>query len=419
MKKYFVFACAALLLVGFSVPAMADVNLYGRVYFDTYVLQTDKEAGNSRFLGQTPWLANNAGINTNVSNVVYRNTAPQYPQAPAGAVTGNDDTDLIWGLDTIITRFGARFSSGKLSANVEIRPWSASYYRHWWADYNFGAWAIRIGKWWDPLFFASQGANALFGGGIAYGANPVGDPAARTPMIRIAVPLPNKLGNWYLAFQENEGANRAGITAQGVAFAATEYDISLPKIASSLRLNFAPTSWLLYGGYQTHDEVGRLASGAEQEFSIDAYVVGLSGSATFGPFYFGANIWTSENPTDYQGAAAQCPWGARYYATNNSIEDAEAWGLQLKGTFKFNDMISLELAYGYQDNERKDITVTTGRDDEDKFQQFDIVLPINIAKGFTIYPNISIYDNKDSTVAGVVTDEGEQIVYGVTWAFFF
>jgi len=413
MKKYFVFAFAALLLVGLSVPAMADVNLYGRVYFDTYVLSADKETAGANYQIHLPGPAGNAAIN---------GAAPSAAQAPVvGGTTGNDDTDLFWGLNQIITRFGAMFSSGKMSANVEIRPNNGSYYRHWWADYNFGSFALRVGKWWDPLFFASQGAMNLFGGGIAYGANPVGDPAARTPMVRLAVPLPNKLGEWYFALQEVtvNALTRPGITAQGVAFANTEYDISIPKIASSLRLNFAPTTWLIYGGYQTYDEVGRLASGAEREFSVDSWLVGLQGGATFGPFGASFNIHTGQNGVQYQGGPFQVPWGAIYYARNNSIEDADWWGFQVKASFKFNDMISIESSYQYADNERRDTTVAFNRDDEDDYAQWDLVVPINIAKGFTIYPTIAMYDEKDSTVAGATRDEGETWIYGLTWALFF
>ena len=86
-------------------------------------------------------------------------------------------------------------------------------------------------------------------------------------------------------------------------------------------------------------------------------------------------------------------------------------------------MISLELAYGYSDHDIKDVVDNVG-DDEDDYQQFDIVLPINIAKGFTIYPTIAIYDENDSTAGNAVgtpvtLDEGRSIVYGITWALFF
>lgn len=412
MKKFFVFTCAALLLIGLSVPAMADVNLYGRVYFDTYVLDADKEVGNANagFL---------LGTASTAANAAYNSTAPAAPQAPvAGGTSGNDDTDLIWGLNQIITRFGAQFSSGKLSANVEIRPNNGSYYRHWWANYDFGSWALRVGKWWDPLFFASQGTMNLFGGGIAKGANPTGDAAARTPMVRIAVPLPNKLGEWYFALQENTAVAAAGVPG------SAEVDVNLPKIASSLRLNFAPTSWLLYAGYQTFDEVGRAASGAETEYSVDSWEVGLSGSASFGPFSVGANIWTGENLANYSGLAAgvlpiSVPYPARYYATNNSIEDAEHWGFQVKAAFKFNDMVSIEASYQATENEQRDTTVAFARDNEDDYAQYDLVVPINIAKGFTIYPTIAVFDHDDRTTAGVKVDEGEEVIYGITWAFFF
>jgi hypothetical protein len=404
MKKLFVFTFAALLLIGLSVPAMADVNLYGRIYFDTYVLSADKEAA----LGRVNWAAGSpsAGANAEVAGA-----APSNPQAPvAGGTSGNDDTDLIWGMDQIITRFGARFQSGKLSGNVEIRPFNGSYYRHWWGAYDFGSFEILWGKWWDPLFFASQGVNNVFGGGYAYGANPTGDAAARTPMVRLKVGLPDKLGEWYLAFQENSGSNSAGIPSVG----ARDVDITIPKIATSLRLNFAPTSWLLYGAYQTYDEVGRAASGAETDYSVDSWEIGLSGNAAFGPLSFGLNIWTGQNLQDHSNSTASGPFRARYNAFTNGIEDVDMWGFQVHGKFKFNDMVSFEVCYQGADNSRRDVTDNIG-DDEDDYAQLDFVLPINLAKGVILYPTIAMFDHKDATVAGVTTDEGATWIYGITW----
>ncbi|MFC1825493.1 hypothetical protein ACFL9T_22505, partial [Thermodesulfobacteriota bacterium] len=179
----------------------------------------------------------------------------------------------------------------------------------------------------------------LFGGGIAYGANPTGNVAARLPMVRLAVPLPNKLGNWFFALAENTGQFTSGVPdASGTG----DYDHNIPKIVSTLRLNFAPTSWLLYGGYQTYDEVGRAATGAETEYSIDSWEVGLSGNATFGPFSAGANIWTGQNLAEYTGVVAlnlgttaapiplnlglSVPFLAAYNANTLGIEDSDSWG---------------------------------------------------------------------------------------------
>ncbi|MFC1825492.1 hypothetical protein ACFL9T_22500 [Thermodesulfobacteriota bacterium] len=82
------------------------------------------------------------------------------------------------------------------------------------------------------------------------------------------------------------------------------------------------------------------------------------------------------------------------------------------------------MGYGYADNERRDVAAATlaagiVRDNEDDYEQWDVVLPINIAKGFTIYPTFAIFDEKDATIAGVKTDEGKSTIFGITWALFF
>jgi len=407
MKKLLVLAVAAALLIGFSVPAMADVQLYGRVYFNTYILNVDKETVNGTNPSHGIGYANALG-GANIT--IAGDGNPGQPSALF------DDTDLIWGMDQTISRFGARFSSGAMSGLVEMRPWGGSQARHWYGAYDFGSFELLLGKWWDPVYFASEGVMALFGGGYAYGANPTGDAVARPAQLRLKVPLPNKLGEWYFSMQECyavTGAVAAG--GAGIPGTTTETDISLPKLATTLRLNFAPTSWLLYGNYQTYNEVGRTGT-TDRDFDITAWSVGLSGAATFGPFRLGGNIWTGENPSNLLGAGglAVYGWNARYLASNDSINDTDAWGFQLSGKFKFNDMISLEIAYQGTQLERPATTSAFGKDKND-YYQFDVVLPIVLAKGFILYPTVQYFDESDSTVNNVTTDEGSAIAYGFVW----
>lgn len=422
MKKFLVFTCATLLLIGLSVPAMAEVNIYGQIYFDTVVIDADKENANVTRTGHTS------------PQTFSPNTRPVAPNA--AGVGGNDDADLIWS-DSAITRVGFRFQAGKASANVELNNTVGK--RHWWGAYDFDSFELRVGDTYSPLFYASSGAYQVIGGGIAYGGNPTGDGSARPEMVRFRVPLPNKLGNWFLAFCENNGAANAGVPSPGGTAATTtavlaaapaaaavmgaatvtrNVDVDLPQIQTSLRLNFAPTSWLLYAGYQTYEEVGYLANGAEKGYDIDAYTFGLAGSVGLGPLTFKGNIWYAQNPRDFNGSNAGTVWTARYNAVTDGIDDIDAWGFQLTGVFKFNDMVRLEVCYQGAQHERENNGTTFG-DDEDDYYQFDVVLPINLVKGWVLVPTIVLADEKDQQVRGVSTDQGKAWMYGLSWVISF
>jgi len=47
------------------------------------------------------------------------------------------------------------------------------------------------------------------------------------------------------------------------------------------------------------------------------------------------------------------------------------------------------------------------------------MLPITIAEGFTITPEIGVIDKEDHTVAGVKTEQGDMTYYGAVWKIHF
>jgi hypothetical protein len=404
MKKFFVFTCAALLLIGLSVSAMAEVNIYGRVYMDTMVIDSDAEVANAPAWGQNPAI------------LTGDSTKNHAPSAPAAGVQGNDDTDLAWSV-TSISRLGFNFSAGKARALVELAADGGGTdmdYRHWYGSYDFGSFELLIGDTYSPIYYATSGAYELYAGGAAWGVMPHGAPSARPEMVRFKFELPNKLGQWYVALCEPNPSNNAGITLpNGAAFASTEWDANLPQLQTTLRLNFAPTSWLLWAGYQTYDEVGRAANGAETEFDVDAWTVGFSGSVGFGPLTLKGSLWMAENQAEFNGVQYQ-PWTARYSAVTNDIEDNDYWGFQATGVFKFNDMVRLEVGVQHFEVERPNPGTAFG-DDEIEGWQYQFVLPIQIVKGWEVVPTVSFYDHEEQRVNGVVTDLGETVLYGLTW----
>jgi hypothetical protein len=46
-------------------------------------------------------------------------------------------------------------------------------------------------------------------------------------------------------------------------------------------------------------------------------------------------------------------------------------------------------------------------------------MPIQVAKGFSITPEIGVLDDGDDEVAGVSTDEGKRTYFGAYWMISF
>lgn len=72
------------------------------------------------------------------------------------------------------------------------------------------------------------------------------------------------------------------------------------------------------------------------------------------------------------------------------IHDVDAWGIALAATYVFNDMISMEAGYGYVDLDYGDAALFGA--DDDKVQSYYLNLPITLAEGVTIVPEIGVID---------------------------
>src|SRR5512134_252815 len=130
MRKLSVVFLALALVVGFSFNAMAAQGLYYTEKTGTPVAKELEIYGSVR-------------TNFFIQDI---------ERTTISKVALFDDKDLIWDLDDGSSRFGVRFKSGKIGANVEIRPrdrqsirtramsiqGQSDLLRHWYGTYDLG-----------------------------------------------------------------------------------------------------------------------------------------------------------------------------------------------------------------------------------------------------------------------------------------
>jgi len=355
MKKLLVICFAALLVVAFTVPAMAatkSVTFYGNVRMWTGILKNSKE------------------------------------------VTGTyADKDTQWDMDIYNSRFGAKFKAGDISANVELRPWSASYYRQFWAAWNFGSGTILIGHAWSPLFLAGVVGNTSDRGG---NAGSYGDMwgSLRQPMIKLTVPF--SMGTFVLALEKpNVSSNIVG---------GTDQDTSLPRIETRVAFKLGPANVNVFYGYNKYNDVDT----TDKAYGISSYIYGARGNLSVGPASLAVVAWKGQNTANY-GLVGNALSYAGATFQNSEVVDATVDGYFTELGYKVNDMLTLQAGYGYTKADRY-------LQEEDTQSMIYARAPIQVAKGFTISPEIGKYDNKESiSSTGTKTDKGETTYYGVYW----
>ncbi len=363
MRKLFVLLSAVALMVAFTVPAMAaekSVSFYGRVWMDTFIEQDSKEY--------------NAGYSY-------------------------DDTDLRWDLnDNATSRFGAKFKWDNMTANIEIRPLSASMYRQWWGSWDFGGGSLLVGHTWSPLYINATICGQSHAGGTAGGYGFwVGD--LRQAQIRLTT------GGLTLALVEPASA------LTGTGSGAGETDTTFPKIEATYALKLGQISFVPFFGYNSYDEV---VLATDKGYDIESWVYGLTVKAAIGPGYLKGQVWQSKNPKEWGDLYYTGGFSAFYDAGSDSIKDVDGLGYAVTAGMKLSNTVSFEIGYGAAEYE-----LDRPGTYEDDACAYYAMLPITIAKGFTISPEIGVIDKDTNTVAGVGTEQGDMLYYGAVWKIHF
>jgi len=351
MRKLFILFAAVAFAFAFTTPAAAEVNFSGYVGFQTYMVNVDSDE-------------------------------PGY----------KDSDDLDWTLDRVCSRLTINFKEGPVSAVYEIRPLTASYVRHWFASWNFGAGTFGIGQFWTPEF--SCISSSVYG----CGALDVLDPACsvRIPFAQL------QFGNLKIA----AGEPATGV-ATGLPVAYTDTETSLPKLMASYNLNVAMVGLKFFGGYNTVDARDPLT---DQTQGVDSYVYGLTAAAGFGPLTVKGQVWGGQNVTEYGSGAPG--FAASWDGTKIVDADYMAYGFDV--AYKVSDMLTVTAGYMTGESEL-DAPGTW----EDEASTYHVNATIALAKGVTITPEYMVRDLEDVIENGVKSEELKTTVMGVYWKIAF
>lgn len=368
MKKTIAILAAFALVAGFAATAVAaDWSFYGSARMSTFSNSISEEA----------------------------------------SATGFDDTDTRWALQTN-ARIGANVSAGDVGGRFEYGTSGGNAnIRLLYGTWNFGGGELLVGQTYTPITFLASGQvegddQGLLNFGEVY--------AGRKPMIQL------KFGGFKVALvsPSNTAPTAAGgtFTVAGITFVGIGYnadvDTTLPKL--ELAYKFSTDMFYVepYGGYQTFDVV----NAADNDVSADAWIVGVNGGVTLGMATIKANFYMANNIGVY-GAGTGTLAGQPGPATSGTdFEDNEEMGGLLLANFKFSDMVGFEAGVGYVSQE---IDYGSASIEETTMAYYANV-PITLADGVYIIPEIGMYDYGDLEATGNPDlDQGDETYIGAKW----
>ena len=398
MKKLFVLGVAALLLVAFSVPAMADVKIGGIIFTDFYYLDRDKDNSISRGMGADS----------------FTNTAIQLPNITRlyARWTNEDNVGMY-----------IEFGLGQSGGNTIKSSSTSAGIRHaygWW-DVN-PMFQILAGHSTTP--FSPLNPSQLLGTrsgsvniiGVGYGDFYSG----RFTQVRGTFKF-GKAARLEIALVDPNGTLAAGKYGPWNGAEGTDYQTNstIPRFDISVPLYLGPVH--LYPGflyqYRTVDRLGTANNGVDN--SINTYIGTLGLKMGFGPFGIAAEGNWGKNWGNTRGLAGTSPSAALSSArlmSDNTIEDAETYSLWIDLSYKFGP-VTPHLIYGQQKSKvKEDIGLS---DIEAKSQMYGVSIPIDLAKGFRVRPELMWYDDGDSTISGKKVDYGKYFIGGVQFQITF
>lgn len=296
-----------------------------------------------------------------------------------------DDTDLDLALQGN-SRIGANVkASDVVSGRFEYG--TGVNVRLLYGVWNFGAGKLLVGQDYTPIdtLYSNQVVdddNGLLFEGMTY--------EGRIPQLKLM------FGGFQAALV---GPSTSGLLNE-------DKDVTLPKIEVAFDLPIGAIGSVgAYGGYQTYD--------ANEDNSIDAFVVGARAKLNFGPVYVNPNVFFSSNPVDYGltlisgngSLAAQVALLKAQFAYDlvNEEEGTAVGGAVAVGA-KFTDMVGIEAGVGYLALERDENEMTV--------MAYYVQVPLTLAPGVFIIPEISVSDFGDFDDGTTETDLGQKLSYG-------
>jgi hypothetical protein len=408
MKKLFVIGLAALLLVAFSVPVMAKVKVGGIIFTDFYYLDRDKN--NSAWRGLGPDSFSNTAIQVpNITRLYARWT--------------NEDNVGMY------IEFGVGQGGGNTLSSSSDNDYSVVV-RHaygWW-DVN-PMFTILAGHSTTP--FSPLNPSQLLGTrsgsvniiGVGYGDFYSGRFAqvrgtfkfGKVARLEIALVDPNGTlaGGSYGPWNGTEGG---GATGEGY-----QTNTKIPRIDIGVPIYVGPVA--LYPGFlyqhRSIDKIGTVNNGVDD--AVDTYIGSIGVKAGFGPFGFAGEFNYGQNWGNSRGLAGTSPsiiggMASARLKDDGQINDAETYSCWIDLSYKFGP-VTPHVMWGRQKS--KNETVTSANT-EATTSMIGLSVPIDLAKGFRLRPEVMWYDDGDVKVDGAgSTNMGKYAIYGVQFQITF
>jgi len=399
MKKLFVIGMAVLLLVVFTMPAMAKVKIGGIVFTDFYYLDRDKANSQAKKLGGDPYTATTIQI-PNITRLY-------------GRWTNEDNVGMY--IEFGIGQGGGAVEDSKSDNDVSV------VVRHaygWW-DVS-PAFQIMAGHTTTPfsplnpsqlLGFRSGSANVI---GAGYGEFYSG----RFAQIRGTFKF-GKVARLAVALVDQNGGGSFG-PWYGVRNTDYQTNSKIPRIDVGVPIYAGPVHIYpsFFYQYRTVDRLTVLNNGVDN--SLNSWGGSLGAKAGFGPFgislegQYGKN-WG--NTRGFIGASPSAGLAAASINTiTNKINDAETYGFWVDLSYKFGP-ITPHVMYGQQKTKNEN---NLGRENEALTQMVGFSVPIDLAKGFSLRPEIMWYDDGDTKTDGSASvNNGKYAIYGVLFRITF
>jgi len=409
MKKLFIIGIAALLLVAFSVPAMAKVKIGGIIFTDFYYLDRDKQ--NSQAWG--------------TGSDAYQVTTIQVPNITRlyGRWTNEDNVGMYieLGLGQGGGGVEPRGATSEQDSDVSLR-----FAYGWWdVNPNF---TIMAGKSTTP--FSPLDPSQLLGTrsgsvdiiGVGYGNYYSG----RFSQVRGTFKF-GKMGRVELALVDPNGTVRLQPTylnympldwAGAIDTVDYQTNTKLPRFDLSVPLYFGPIA--LYPGflyqYRTVDILNPDYSRFDD--SLHSYIGTLGVKGGFGPFGFAAEgNWGRNwgNTRGLYGTSAPAGISAALPNPDGQINNATSYSYWFDVWYKIGP-VTPHAMFGQMHSE-VDLNYQS-LDATSSFWGFSI--PIDLAKGFRVRPELMWYDDGEIQYAGQdLMDFGKYAIYGVQFQITF
>lgn len=409
MKKLFIIGFAALLLVAFTVPAMAKVKIGGIVFTDFYYLDRDEQ--------------NSIAWGTGADD--YQVTTIQVPSITR--------LNARWTNEDNVGMF-IEFGLGDTGQGVDLATDSGVVLRHaygWWdINPNF---TIMAGKSTTP--FSPLNPSQLIGTqsgslniiGVGYGDWYSG----RFAQVRGTFKM-GKIGRVELALVDpNAGSryNNQFLTYMPVEYQGAQLSVDyqnntkLPRFDLSVPLYFGPIA--IYPGflyqYRTVDYLNSAYSNYDNSLTTIAGTLGVKGG--FGPFGFAAEGNYGQNIGNTRmliGTSAPALISTGLANANGSVNNADTYSYWFDVWYKIGP-VEPHVMFGQMKSNVDDVQVGTNFGKlEASSTMWGFSIPIDLAKGFRVRPEFMWYDDGEIQYQGNdQQDFGKYAIYGVQFQITF